>query len=325
MKTEVKLPEIADNVVSGYLSRVLVQVGDVIEKDQSIIEIETDKAATDIPSPIGGEIVDIKVNKGDEIRVGQTILVVETEQVESDAKPASDKPQPEPEKQLPEPEKPKPEPEKPKPMTVTPQPEEVTPATSKLVPASPTVRRFARELGVDIAKVKGTGHAGRITDADVKAFTKQLINSSLPSTTTEYAEVPDFSQWGSVAFEPMSRIRQITAESTVRSWQTIPQVVQFDKADITGVEQFRQIHRARVEKAGGKLTMTAILLKVSAMALREFQNYLETFTDENGLAEAYDGKGWALLKLGRNAEAALSFTRAAERFRSSIKTTFTSV
>jgi pyruvate dehydrogenase E2 component (dihydrolipoamide acetyltransferase) len=101
MKTEVKLPEIADNVVSGYLSRVLVQVGDVIEKDQSIIEIETDKAATDIPSPIGGEIVDIKVNKGDEIRVGQTILVVETEQVESDAKPASDKPQPEPEKHYP--------------------------------------------------------------------------------------------------------------------------------------------------------------------------------------------------------------------------------
>ncbi|MDD2570990.1 MAG: 2-oxo acid dehydrogenase subunit E2 [Bacteroidales bacterium] len=266
MKTEVKLPEIADNVVSGYLSRVLVQVGDVIEKDQSIIEIETDKAATDIPSPIGGEIVDIKVNKGDEIRVGQTILVVETEQVESDAKPASDKPQPEPEKQ-------KPEPEKQKPLTVTPQPEEATPATSKLVPASPTVRRLARELGVDIAKVKGTGHAGRITDADVKAFTKQLINSSLPSTTTEYAEVPDFSQWGSVAFEPMSRIRQITAESTVRSWQTIPQVVQFDKADITGVEQFRQIHRTRVEKAGGKLTMTAILLKVSAMALREFPKF----------------------------------------------------
>jgi pyruvate dehydrogenase E2 component (dihydrolipoamide acetyltransferase) len=141
------------------------------------------------------------------------------------------------------------------------------------VPASPSVRRFAREIGVDIAKVKGSGVAGRISDDDVKAFAKQLIQGAVPAGPAEYAAVPDFSQWGPVEMQPMSRIRQITAESTVKSWQTIPQVVQFGKTDITEVEKFRLASKALVEKAGGKLTMTAILLKVSAMALRQFPKF----------------------------------------------------
>ncbi|MFO7617027.1 MAG: 2-oxo acid dehydrogenase subunit E2 [Bacteroidales bacterium] len=271
MKTEVKLPEIADNVVSGFLSRILVKVGDVIEKDQSIIEIETDKAATDIPSPVGGKIIDIKVNKGDEVRVGQTILVVEAavsgDAVTSDTVTGDRKPHPTPDTRHPAPDTRSPAPDTRHPAPDTHQP------SSVLVPASPTVRRFARELGVDITKVKGSGPGGRISDADVKAHVKQLVKGSLPSSPAEYAEVPDFSQWGPVELEPMSRIRQITAESTVRSWQTIPQVVQFDKADITEVEKFRLMNRAAVEKAGGKLTMTAILLKVTAMALRQFPKF----------------------------------------------------
>jgi pyruvate dehydrogenase E2 component (dihydrolipoamide acetyltransferase) len=121
--------------------------------------------------------------------------------------------------------------------------------------------------------VKGSGPGGRISDADVKAHVKQMVKGAVPASPAEYAEVPDFSQWGPVEYEPMSRIRQITAESTVRSWQTIPQVVQFDKADITEVEKFRLMNRAAVEKAGGKLTMTAILLKVSAMALKQFPKF----------------------------------------------------
>ncbi len=275
MKQEIKLPEIADNVVSGFLSRILVKVGDVIEKDQSIIEIETDKAATDIPSPVGGKVVDIKVHAGDEVRVGQTILVVESAE-----SPEAGYQLPVAGYQLPvtshesrvtshespvmiqEP-----------PVTGHRSPVTENHPASILVPASPSVRRFARELGVDIVKVKGSGPGGRISDEDVKAHVKQLVKGTLPSAPAEYAEVPDFSQWGPVENQPMSRIRQITAESTVRSWQTIPQVVQFDKADITEVEKFRLMSKAAVEKAGGKLTMTAILLKLSAMALKQFPKF----------------------------------------------------
>jgi pyruvate dehydrogenase E2 component (dihydrolipoamide acetyltransferase) len=249
-----------------------VKVGDVIEKDQSIIEIETDKAATDIPSPIGGKIVDIKVHAGDEVRVGQTIMVVETEdgrqktedgrQKTEDGKTESDR------------------------RSVIPAKAGTPSLTANalgsmvaslpgayLVPASPSVRRFARELGLDINRVKGTGPGGRISDDDVKAHAREVIQSPKSAQFAGYAEVPDFSKWGPVETQAMSRIRTITAESTVNSWQTIPQVVQFDKADITGLEKFRLMSKAEVEKAGGKLTMTAILLKLSAMALRQFPKF----------------------------------------------------
>jgi len=321
MKQEIKLPEIADNLVSGFLSRILVKVGDVIVKDQSVIEIETDKAATDIPTPIGGKIVDIKVHAGDEIRVGQTIMVVESDSpvqdvmvrdgvpdsvavrdgvpdsvvvrdgvpdsvVVRDGVPASAGMT-------------RASSELPKSVVI---PTEVgtpshstnasvgTPSHStnasvgtpsqttnfpagSLVPASPSVRRFARELGLDISRVKGTGKGGRISDEDVKAHAKEVIQSPKVAEFAAYAEVPDFSKWGPVEFQPMSRIRTITAESTVNSWQTIPQVVQFDKADITEIEKFRLMSKAAVEKAGGKLTMTAILLKLSAMALKQFPKF----------------------------------------------------
>ena len=307
MKQEIKLPEIADNVVSGFLARVLVKVGDVIEKDQSIIEIETDKAATDIPSPIGGKIVDIKVNAGDEVRVGQTIMVVESDVIPEKAVVSDEVP----EKAvvsdgvptfvgmtIASPELPRSVviPTKvgtPSPATnaaqirLTPDPSPAlapltgegsgTPvsfsANAHLVPASPSVRRLARELGLDINRVKGTGPGGRISDEDVKTHVKEVIQSPKSTQFAGYAEVPDFSKWGPVDYQPMSRIRTITAESTVNSWQTIPQVVQFDKADITGVEKFRLASKAAVEKAGGKLTMTAILLKLSAMALRQFPKF----------------------------------------------------
>jgi pyruvate dehydrogenase E2 component (dihydrolipoamide acetyltransferase) len=291
MKQEIRLPEIADNVVSGFLSRILVKVGDVIEKDQSIIEMETDKAATDIPSPIGGKIVDIKVNAGDEVRVGQVIMVLEVlaeSGVVSQEVPAFAR-MTEKEFVVREAEK-----EIAPAIHLTPSPTatiHLTPSpspalaaltgegsrapqpSSAFVPASPSVRRFARELGLDINKVKGSGAGGRISDDDVKAHAKEVIQSPKASQFAGYAEVPDFSKWGPVEAQPMSRIRTITAESTVNSWQTIPQVVQFEKADITEVEKFRLASKAAVEKAGGKLTMTAILLKLTAMALKQFPKF----------------------------------------------------
>ena len=278
MTKEILLPEIADNVVTGYLASVLVSVGDQIEEDQSIIEVETDKAATDIPSPFAGKILDIKVNQGDEIRVGQVIMIVESAD-SSAAEQAGDKPKaPEFSHQVTaeaittEQTKDK---VKQVVSTNTSSIADISSSKGAIVPASPSVRRFARELGVDINHVQGTGVAGRISDDDVKAHTKSVIQGGgfQSLIQSDYAEVPDFSQWGPVDTEPMSRIRQITAESTVNSWQSIPQVVQFDKADITDIEKFRQQNKNLVEKAGGKLTMTAIILKVSAAALRKFPKF----------------------------------------------------
>ncbi|MFA6126740.1 MAG: 2-oxo acid dehydrogenase subunit E2 [Bacteroidales bacterium] len=277
MKQEIKLPEIADNVVSGFLARILVKVGDVIEKDQSIIEIETDKAATDIPSPIGGKIVDIKVNTGDEVRVGQTIMMVETGENVKDVKNVKNG---ENVKNVKNGENLNDSPaltsltsltslNTSPPLTAL----NISPSLNVLVPASPTVRRLARELGLDISRVKGTGPGGRISDDDIKVHAKEVIQSPKTAEFAGYAEVPDFSRWGPVEMQPMSRIRTITAESTVSSWQTIPQVVQFSKADITEIEKFRLESKAVVEKAGGKLTMTAILLKLSAMALKQFPKF----------------------------------------------------
>ncbi len=305
MKQEVKLPEIADNVVTGYLARVLVAVGDVIEADQSIIEVETDKATTDIPSPHGGKIIDIPVNAGDEIRVGQTILVIETK-AEAGKEDLGPKPAPDSIGGSQDPnqtEELKTEeiisgdsgPGDKAPVvakqiaslpdkvgtqggSITPTSPSSLPIAAPSVPAAPSVRRFARELGVDINRVVGSGPGGRVSDDDVKAHAKSVIQAG-PAVGTGsnlqavYAEVPDFSQWGQITTEPMSRIRQITAESTVNSWQTIPQVVQFDKADITEVEQFRQANKGVVAQSGGKLTMTAILLKVSALALKQFPKF----------------------------------------------------
>jgi len=274
MRKEIKLPEIADNVETGYLSTVLVAVGDIIEEDQSIIEVETDKATTDIPSPFGGKIVDIKVNAGDEIRVGQTIMVVESSEAEVKTKDL--RPKTEDDKSKTQDVRPKTEEKAPVEAAVavsTPDPVVAAPSTGHSVPASPSVRRFARELGLNINKVKGSGPGGRISDDDVKASAKKAIQETKTIGALEYPDVPDFSQWGSVEVEPMSRIRQITAESTVNSWQTIPQVVQFDKTDITEAEKFRKLAKASVEKAGGKLTMTAILLKISALALKQFPKF----------------------------------------------------
>jgi len=292
MKKEIKLPEIADNVVTGYLARVLVSVGDLIKVDQSIIEIETDKATTDIPSPYGGKIIDIKVNQGDEIRVGQTIMIVENDEAKEETLEPGHAPAtqvlPEASEEHLQPGHTPATKASPRPVEEPVEPEHTTTlqAPSKasaermekglLVPAAPSVRRFARELGVDINRVKGTGPAGRISDADVKSHAKAVIQAGPASggnLQAAYAEVPDFSQWGPVKNESMSRIRQITAESTVNSWQTIPQVVQFDKADITEVEAFRQMSKSQVERVGGKLTMTAILLKISALALKQFPKF----------------------------------------------------
>lgn len=292
MIKEITIPEIGENVESGEVAKVRVAVGDMVDVDQTIIELETDKALVEIPSPAKGRITEILVKEGDQIKIGQVIGKMDTE-AESEppkkepekaeaateapkgtpARVAEPAPEPESEKKKPAPPKPEPETVETKEMPETPvaeeKPEPRTTEPHKPAPAGPSVRRLARELGADINLIKGTGGGGRITPDDVKQYVKSALTGIAPSEKG----LPDFRKWGPIEREAMSKVRRLTAESTGFSWRTIPRVTQFDEADITEVENFRKKHGAEVEKDGGKLTLTAILLKVMAAALKTFPKF----------------------------------------------------
>jgi pyruvate dehydrogenase E2 component (dihydrolipoamide acetyltransferase) len=142
------------------------------------------------------------------------------------------------------------------------------PPKDKIAPAAPSVRRLARELGVDINRIEGSGPGGRISHQDVKNFVKEK-----KAKGSETIELPDFSQWGDTEMEDMVLTRRRIAESMSHSWRTVPQVTQFDEADITDVEQYRQKQAAKIEKAGGKLTITSILVKIVSLALKRFPRF----------------------------------------------------
>lgn len=292
MIKEIKMPEISEDADSGTVVEILVQEGDTIEEEQSIIAVESDKASVEVPSPEGGTVKEIKISEGDELKVGDVILTLEIgEDGEQDEEePGEEKEEAEGKKQKKEEKEEteegeeedkekeaqeveaKKETEQKKEEK---EPEEEDTAqdekTSKEVPAAPSVRRLSRESGVDIQKVKGSGPGGRITAEDVKAHAEGG-KKERPSAPKEKA-LPDFTKWGDVKREKMSSIRRITAESMSDAWQTVPHVTQFDKADISKLEEYTAQYQKKVEKAGGKLTVTAILLKVSAAALRAFPKF----------------------------------------------------
>jgi len=295
MSVEFKIPELGENVEKGDVVRVLVKVGDTVSVDQSVLELETDKATIEVPSSVGGKVAEIKVKAGDKVKVGQVVLVVDGASASSApaapaAKPAvaetpAAKPveaaKPADAPKAAESPKPKPAPvvdiTSARPAQAPPRPEAPAAAASAAaielaspVPAAPSVRRYARELGVDIASVPGTGPGGRIGQDDVKDHVKATLSGGLPSAGA--VELPDFSKWGEVDVRPMSNIRRKTAEHLSIAWRA-PHVTQHDKADITSLEEFRQTYGPRVEKAGGKLTVTAILVKIVATALAKFPQF----------------------------------------------------
>jgi pyruvate dehydrogenase E2 component (dihydrolipoamide acetyltransferase) len=305
MIKEIKLPEIADNIDTARVIDILVSVGDRIENDMPVADMESDKAAFELPAETSGIVKEIKVSKGEDVKVGQVLLTVETEVEEADKKEKTDNQQHE------EPEKPesdtgKREKEVDK-TSEEPSKEELKEGEkrdletdlgkvieekkveqgkpvplvgSPDVPSSPSVRRIARETGVDISKVEGSGKHGRITEQDVRAFAKKTIESKSAITTSDY-KLPDFSRWGSVKREKMDTVRKITASEMAASWQSIPHVFQFDKADVTELDNFRKKYTGKVEKQGAKLTFTAILLKITAAALKKFPEFNASLDIEN--------------------------------------------
>jgi pyruvate dehydrogenase E2 component (dihydrolipoamide acetyltransferase) len=308
---EFTIPNLGDGVAQGDVLKVLVKPGDAIKVDQPVLELETDKATIEVPSDVAGTIKEVKVKAGDKVKPGQSVLVLDNGAApKQDAKPEpkQDAPKQEaPKQEAPKQQAPKqaaapaaeeeaapPAPERPRasvtnisvarPAPVA-APAPAPPSQATASPAAPSVRRLAREIGVDVTQVPGTGPGGRITQDDVKEFAKRVMHSlggngqsaaagsAAVARSVTSQPLPDFSKWGEVERKAMTGIRRKTAEHLSHAWQAIPHVTQFDKADITALEQVRKKYRPEVEKAGGNLTVTAIAAKVIASALKVFPQF----------------------------------------------------
>ena len=276
--TEMKLPDLGENIESADVITVLVKPGDVVEKDQGVIEIETDKATVEVPSTVSGKIIDVLVKQGDKAKVGDVLIKVETTEggtQEAEVKTESAKTKPTPVKDdrgiEKEGIKERVAPEK---LQVYPK-DDQPPITKGAAPAAPSVRRLARELGVDINQIPGTGPYGRIAMHDVKAFVKKLNEekAAFPGIGVKGEKLPNFTQFGTIEHVPMNKIRSKTAGHLSYAWVSIPHVTQFDKADITELEKVRDKLNQKAKEKKDKLTVTAILAKVSASALKVFPQF----------------------------------------------------
>ena len=293
--SEFKLPELGENISQGDLVRLMIAPGTKVAEGQPVMELETDKAVVEVPSSVSGVVKDVKVKEGEKIKVGQVIFTLEggapaqparkgtapVEHVTGQhgarlAFQAAIRAEGKTEEQALPPD----------------QPRQAQPAFSMPVqlgkvagteyrapvPAAPHVRRLARELGVDIYEVKGSGPGGRISEDDVKSHAKALLSaavSAAPPIAGHFAapKLPDFAKWGKIEKVSMRGVRRKTAEHLAESWNTIPHVTQQDRADTTELEQLRARFAPKAEQAGGKMTITAIALKVCSAALKVFPQF----------------------------------------------------
>lgn len=301
MIKEIKIPDIGEKVESGQVVEILVKKGESVQLDQGILEMETDKAVVEIPTEDSGVITEILVKEGDTVTIGQVVAKIDTEGSADDSgeesgsatekkEEKSSEESKEKESKEDEPEEKESEPERPERKQAAkkappPEPKKSdAPAKKPIdIPASPSVRHLARELGVDIARVSGSGPGGRITAEDVKKFVHHAVDgdSGTPKQAQSPGGMPDFSQWGDVYRVPLTQVRKLISQSTSNSWSMIPHVTQFDEADISHVNAFIEKHRGTVAKEGGKLTVTAVLLKVMAKALQRFPKFNASIDVQN--------------------------------------------
>jgi len=262
----VPVPDIGD-FKEVEVIELLVKPGDAVAKEQSLVTLESDKATMEIPSPAAGVVRDLKVKVGDKVSKGSTILLLEPSAKESSEKPPAPAASAKPPSAAP---------------LAPPVPREPQEATGAKPHASPSVRKFARELGVDLTQVRGAGPKGRILHEDVQAFVKgalagktvssQKPGSALPFNLPPWPEV-DFAKFGPVEIKPLSRIQKLSGPYLHRNWISIPHVTQFDEADITDLEAFRKAQTVETEKKGFKLTMLAFMIKACVTALRQYPQF----------------------------------------------------
>jgi pyruvate dehydrogenase E2 component (dihydrolipoamide acetyltransferase) len=294
MIQDIQVPEIGENVESGVVVAVHVKAGEKVAVDDTVIELETDKALVEIPSPFSGRITEVLIEAGAQMNVGDVIARVETDAQQSrgepapaaepDAEPVEDPAPMEKEGDLPaeaesdeamEAQKTAAAPDRQEPGQAEPDAFEGDSGRAS-VPAAPSIRRMARELGVDIRQISGSGSGGRISEADLKAHVRQRMGGPSPAAGAAGAAapaLPDFSRWGPVETEELATVRRLTAGSTATAWTTIPHVTQFDEADITGVTAFIEKNAPKAQAAGIKLTVTAVIARICADALKRFPQF----------------------------------------------------
>ena len=279
--TEFRLPELGEGIESGQVIEVFVSPGEKVSAEQPLLEIETDKAAVEMPSPVSGTVSEVCVSGGETVAIGQVLVRIDDGGGGTEA-PTEREPGPEAADGRKGEEPPagkgpgseEPPAGKKEPAAAAPPGESSVPQSPALgAPASPSVRRLAREIGVDLLSVTGTGPRGRILAEDVKLRAKTVIASARSgSPAAEEPPLPDFSRWGETETKSFSTVRRLTAERLSAAWRA-PHVTQFDKADISELESLRKLNREKVAAAGGNLTITAILVKVLSSALLEFPKF----------------------------------------------------
>ena len=272
---EVRVPDIGDFSDIPVIE-IMVSPGDTVKTDDSLVTLESDKASMDVPSPEDGTIAEVSVAVGDHLSEGDLILYLETTAdpaamtASEDSPPAAEStPSPQPVVSAPAPTSPQPVPAKPRPaptagLSTTPKP------AARISHATPSVRRFARELGVDLGGVVGTGRKGRVTAEDVRRYVKEALSGERRESGFGVPEMPviDFSKFGGVQVQPLSRIKKLSGSNLHRAWLNVPHVTHHDEADITELEAFRKEQSEPAKRDGVRLTLLAFIMKACVGALK---------------------------------------------------------
>jgi pyruvate dehydrogenase E2 component (dihydrolipoamide acetyltransferase) len=282
-RREIRVPDLGD-FSNVEIVEVLVKAGDLVRAEQTLITLETDKAAMEVPSPVAGTLVEMKVAQGGRVSTGDLIAFVEADEAAAvpaaaaqDKKPATPPPS-RTEAPAASPAPRAPEASRPASAAALPPIDESTFARAH---ASPSVRKFARELGVDLGRVKGSGQKGRVLLDDVKQFVKSVMSGAV-STGPALPAVPvvDFAKYGPVEVSPLSRVRKISGPRLQAAWLNIPHVTQQDDADITALEEKRKTLKDKAAAAGVKLTPLAFFVRAAVLALKEFPDFNSSLTED---------------------------------------------
>ncbi len=308
---EIKVPDIGD-FKDVEIIEILVKAGDSVKNDASVLVLESDKATMEIPSPSAGTVRELKVKVGDKVSQGTLFMMLETAAAEQQAQAVAQvaiERAAAPDKPASAPAAPSPTFDPSRTIIVAPPPPVAASATSSEdnPHASPSVRKFARELGVSLNAVTGTAGKGRITKEDVQGFVKQAItgggaptNRGAASSVNFAPNLPDlpnvdFSKFGAIESKPLSRIKKISGPVLHRNWLAIPHITQFDEADMTELEAFRKAQGADAEKQGVKLTPLAFMIKAAVAALKKFPEFNSSLdrSGENLILKNYYHIGFA--------------------------------
>lgn len=288
MAREFKLPDLGEGLAEAEIIRVLVSEGDLVKEDQIVLEVETDKAQVELPSPFAGRVARVHVREGERIPVGAVLLSFDGETRAEGQGPGRAR-----------------GPERSRPSVTPPPPAETREAArlhepaSGPVPAAPATRRLARELGVDLRLVRGSGSGGRVTPEDVQAFADGQVKAepreappaaeretprrAVVPRGVEIPPLPRFEQWGPVERQPLRSVRQRIAERMALAWAVVPHVSHFDQADITDLERLRRQHQALARETGAaELTLTAFVIKATVAALKAYPQFNASLDHEAG-------------------------------------------